>query len=63
MCNNNDTITVSKITLVVLVFVTCWLLNVYRYLHVSVSPLVAYYQNACQRFTLTLNLLSYCILK
>ena len=45
-----------------LVFVICWLLNIYGYLLVSASLLAAYYQHACQRFALTLKLLLYCIL-
>ena len=55
MHNNND----MHFTSVLLVFVICWLLNIYRCLLVSASPLAAYYQHACQHFTLTLKLLLY----
>ena len=43
------------------VFVICWLLNIYGCLLVSASLLEAYYQHAHQHFTLKLKLLLYCI--
>ena len=53
--------TVSEITSVVIVFVICWLLNIYGCLLVSALPSVACYQYAYQCFALTLNLLLYCV--
>ena len=59
MQNNNDMqqkITVRETASVVLVFVICWLLNIYGCLLASVSTLAVYYQHARQCFALVFEL-------